>query len=117
MTLFLRRYWLHIAVLAVVSLAAWRGYVAVYERGARDERGLWLARENQALVAAVAERDKALADRNAAQRKADELAKLPAKVVTVVRANPSNCSLAKPTAAELRKQAAATNTAIRGSVP
>lgn len=53
----LRRYWLHIAVVAVVSLVAWRGYVAVYERGARDERGLWQAKENKALAEAIAERD------------------------------------------------------------
>lgn len=79
---------------------------------ARCERAA-LARENKALVAAVSERDKAIADRNEAQRKADELAKLPAKVVTVVRANPSGCSLPRPVTDSIRDQVKAVNDAIR----
>lgn len=83
---------------------------------ARCERNA-LARENKALVQAVAERDKAIADRNAAQRKADELAKLPPKVIERVHQNPANCDIPKPVADELRKQVAEINAAIRaGSV-
>lgn len=109
----LRRYWLHMAVLAIVAvLSAW-AYSWAYGNGVAAERALWLARENQALTQAVAERDRALADRNAAQRKADELAKLPAKVVTVVRRNPSNCALPRTVTDSVRDQVRETNSAIR----
>lgn len=109
----MRRYWLHIAVAALLGLLAWRAYAWAYSAGERDERALWLAKENKALTAAVAERDKAIADRNEAQRKADRLAKLPAKVIERVRQSPSKCSLSPDVADELRRQIAEVNAAIR----
>lgn len=109
----LRRYWLHLAVVAIVAvLAAWF-YSWAYGNGVNEERAVWLARENKALTQAVADRDKAIADRNAAQRKVDELAKLPPRVVEKVRANPSGCQLNRAVADELRRQARKTNDAIR----
>lgn len=110
---FLSRYWLHIAVLA--ALVALQGLALrwAWVHGGDADRAACLARENKALTAAVAERDKAIADRNAAQRKADELAKMPPKVIERVRTNPSGCSLAKPVADGLREQAAAINAAKR----
>lgn len=109
----LRRYWLHMAVVAIVAVLVGWFYSWAKGNGVNEERALWLAKENKALTAAVAERDKAIADRNEAQAKADELAKLPPKVVERVRANPSGCSLAKPVADSLRDQVRKTNAAIR----
>jgi hypothetical protein len=114
----LRRYWLHI--FAVAGLAAWAfgAYLWAYGHGVTAERAKWLAKENKALVAAVAERDKAQAERNAARSALDELAKHPPKVVTVVRANPSGCNLPAPVADAIRVQVDAVNEAIRkGRVP
>lgn len=79
---------------------------------ARCERAA-LTRENKALVAAVADRDAAIKARNEAQAKADKLAKLPAKVVTVVRQNPAGCSLPRPVTDSVRDQVRETNAAIR----
>lgn len=102
----LRRYWLHLAVLAIVAvLAAW-AYDWAYENGWNDNRQLWLERENHSLQKALKERDEARA-------RADELAQLPPKIVEKVRANPSGCSLAKPVADGLRDQVRETNSAIR----
>lgn len=109
----LRRYWLHMAVLAIVAVLVGWFYSWAKGNGVNEERALWLAKENKALTAAVAERDKALADRNQAQRKADELAKLPPKVVTVVRNNPSSCVLPRPVTDSVRDQVRETNSAIR----
>lgn len=109
----LRRYWLHLAAVSLLGLLAWRAYAWAYSAGERDERALWLAKENKALTAAVAERDRAIADRNEAQRKADRLAKLPAKVIERVRTNPSRCVLPAPVADGLREQGDEIDAAIR----
>ena len=79
---------------------------------ARCERAA-LAKENTALTAAVAERDRAIADRNEAQRKADRLARLPAKVIERVRTNPSRCVLPAVVADGLREQGDEIDAAIR----
>jgi hypothetical protein len=109
----LRRYWLHIFIVIFVVTAARWAYVWAYDNGARDCERATLIREKKALEAAVAERDRAIADRNEAQRTADRLAKLPAKVVEVVRANPSKCVLPRVVTDSVRKQVAETNSAIR----
>lgn len=102
--------WIKVALWATVC-AAFYIYGGSNAK-ARCERAS-LAVQNKALVGAVAERDKAIADRNEAQRKADNLAKLPAKVVTVVRQNPSGCSIARPVTDSVREQVRQTNDAIR----
>jgi hypothetical protein len=109
----LRRYWLHLAVVATVAvLAAW-AYDWAYDNGWNDNRQLWLERENYSLKQALRERDEARAQAKAAQKRADELAKLPPKVIERVRQNPSGCSLPKPVADGLREQVRATNDALR----
>src|SRR5688500_863139 len=106
MTIFLalpRRYWIHLAVLATVNvLAAW-AYDWGYHDGWNYNRQLWLERENHSPKQALRERDEARAQAKAAQKRADELAKLPAKVIERVRQNPAKCDLPKPVADELRK--------------
>lgn len=109
----LRRYWLHIVVVAALGLLAWRAYDWAYDNGWNDNRQLWLERENHSLKQALRERDEARAKAVAAQKKADELSKLPAKVIERVRQNPANCDLPKPVADELRKQVDEINAAIR----
>ena len=84
--------------------------------GVREERS-WLAKENADLARLIKERDDAFKARNEAQRKADELAKLPPKVVTVVRRYPSNCALPRPVTDGLRDQVRETNAAISAAVP
>jgi Tfp pilus assembly protein PilN len=76
----LRRYWLHMAVVAIVALLVWRHDAAVYERGARDERAKWLTKENAALTQAIADNAKANDERRAAQKEVDRLATLPEQV-------------------------------------
>jgi hypothetical protein len=109
----LRRYWLHIVVVAALSLLAWRAYDWAYDNGWNANRQLWLERENHSLKQALKERDEARAKAAAAQKKADELAKLPAKVIERVRQNPAKCDLPEPVADELRKQVDEINAAIR----
>lgn len=108
----LARYWLHLLILGTVVLALGISHRWAWVHGGDSERAKSLARENKALTAAIAERDKAIADRNAAQRKADELAKLPAKVIERVRTNPSRCSIPAPVADAIRAQVRAVNDAI-----
>lgn len=69
-------------------------------------------KENKALSQAVEDASKANDERRVAQKKLDRLAKLPPKVVTLVRENPSNCNLAQPVADGLREQVRETNAAI-----
>lgn len=109
----LRRYWLHIVLVAALGLLAWRAYDWAYDNGWNANRQLWLERENHSLKQALKERDEARAKAAAAQKKADELSKLPAKVIERVRQNPANCDLPKPVADELRKQVDEINAAIR----
>jgi hypothetical protein len=109
----LRRYWLHMAVVAIAGLFVWRHDAAVYDWGARDERAKWLTKENAALTQAIADNAKANDERRAAQKEVDRLAKLPAKVIERVRQNPSGCSIPKPVADGLREQVAEINRAIR----
>jgi hypothetical protein len=91
--------------LAVFGFFFWIG-------GVREERS-WLAKENSGLKKAMNDVRAANKERLEAQAKADKLASLPAKVVTVVRANPSGCSLAPPVAGAIRDQVKAVNDAIR----
>lgn len=79
--------------------------------GVREEAAC-LKADNKLLDRAVSERDQAIEERNKAQAKADKLAKLPPKVVTVVRNNPSNCTLPRPVADSVRDQVRETNSAI-----
>lgn len=109
----LRRYWLHLAVLATVAvLAAW-AYDWAYDNGWNDNRQLWLERENKSLKQALKERDEARAQAKAAQKRADELDKPQREVAKSAKANPSGCDLAKPTGERLREQIRKTNDAIR----
>lgn len=80
--------------------------------GVRKENAC-LTADNKLLDRAVDERDEAIKDRNKAQAKADKLAKIPPKVVTVVRNNPSNCTLSRPVTDSVRDQVRETNSAIR----
>jgi hypothetical protein len=80
--------------------------------GIREEAAN-LKADNKLMARAVDERDQAIKDRNKAQAKADKLAKLPPKVVTVVRNNPSNCTLPRPVTDSVRDQVRETNSAIR----
>jgi hypothetical protein len=93
-----------LAFIAVCGFFFWMG-------GVRKERNC-LAGQVKALDDALAQRDEAIKERNAAQKKADELGKLPPKVVTVVRNNPSNCALPRPVTDSLRDQVRATNSAV-----
>jgi hypothetical protein len=109
----LRRYWLHMAVVAIVGLLVWRHDAAVYDRGARDERAKWLTKENAALTQAIADNAKANDERRAAQKEVDRLATLPPKVIERVRTNPSRCVRPEPVADASRVQVNAVNEAIR----
>jgi hypothetical protein len=109
----LRRYWLHIAVVA--ALLALQGYALrwAWVHGGDSVR-LHCAQEREKLIEATLKDMQALqAERDAAQRKADELAKLPPKVIERVRQNPSGCSLPAPVADGLREQVRKTNDALR----
>jgi hypothetical protein len=110
---FLARYWLHIAIAA--ALLAAQGYALrwAWVHGG-DASRLACAQEREKLIEAALKDMQALeAQRNAAQRKADELAKPQREVAKSAKANPSGCSLAKPTGDKLREQIRKTNDAIR----
>jgi hypothetical protein len=110
---FLARYWLHIAVVA--ALLALQGYALrwAWVHGG-DAVRLHCAQEREKLLeAALKDMQDLEAKRAAAQAKADKLAKLPPKVVTVVRNNPSNCTLPRPVTDSVRDQVRETNSAIR----
>lgn len=95
-------------LLAYVGAAAfffWIGGVRVERNALKDENG--------DLKRLVKERDAAIEARNKAQAKVDELAKLPPKVVTVVRNNPSSCVLPRAVTDSVRDQVRETNSAIR----
>jgi Tfp pilus assembly protein PilE len=109
----LRRYWLHIAVVGVLAFVAWRGYAAVYERGARDERSKWLAKENAALAVALSQLQNANVQRDKAQARADALGKHPPKVIERIHEYPSGCVRPAPVADAVRMQIDDTNKAIR----
>jgi hypothetical protein len=97
----LRRYWLHMLVLGTAVLVLGISHRWAWVHGA-DAVRLECAEKRERLL-------------EAAQKKADELAKLPAKVIERVRQNPAKCDLPKPVADELRKQVDEINAAIRAS--
>lgn len=105
----LRRYWLH---LVGVALLAWLAH-GIYERGRRDERSGWLAKENAALAVAVSQLQNANVQRDKAQARADALGKHPPKVIERIHENPSGCVRPAPVADAVRVQVDAVNKAIR----
>jgi hypothetical protein len=109
----LRRYWLHIAIAA--ALVAAQGYALrwAWVHGGDSVRLSCAEKREKLIEAALKDMQDLEAQRNAAQRKADELAKLPPKVIERVRQNPANCDIPKPVADELRKQVDEINRAIR----
>jgi hypothetical protein len=116
----LRRYWLHLAVLATAAVLGVWFYSWAHGNGVNEERGKWLAKENAVLAVVNAQLLNAQTQRDKAQARVDALSKLPAKVIERVRTNPSNCDLPKPVADGLREQVAEINRAIReqnGRVP
>lgn len=109
----LRRYWLHITLAA--ALVAAQGYALRWSwvHGGDSVR-LSCAEQREKLVeAALKDMQDLEAQRAAAQRKSDELAKLPPKVIERVRTNPSGCVLPKPVGDAARVHANEVNEAIR----
>lgn len=109
----LHRYWLHMAVAALLIAA--QGYALrwAWVHGG-DAARLECERSARELIEAQADELAIMIKRkDAAQRKADELEKLPPKVVTVVRNNPSSCVLPRPVTDSMRDQVRETNSAIR----
>ena len=49
----LSRYWLHIAAAALLGFLVWRGYAAIYDRGARDVQAKWDAQEVKDAAASI----------------------------------------------------------------
>lgn len=111
----LRRYWLHILILGMVVLVLGISHRWAWKHGGDAVRVEMLGKENKALAQAIADNAKANDERRRAQKKADELAKLPPKVIERVRQNPSGCSLNPAVADELRKQVDEINAAIRAN--
>jgi hypothetical protein len=109
----LRRYWLHIVVVAALSLLAWRAYDWAYDNGASQERGKWLAKENAALAVALSQLQNANVQRDKAQARADALGKHPPKVIERIHEYPSGCVRPAPVADAVRVQVDDTNRAIR----
>ena len=109
----LRRYWLHMLVLGTVVLVLGISHRWAWVHGGDSVR-LACALEREKLIeAALKDMQDLEARRAAAQKRADELAKLPPKVKEVIRANPSGCVLPKPVADAARVQVDAVNEAIR----
>ena len=109
----LRRYWLHIAIAS--ALVAAQGYALrwAWVHGG-DTARLSCAEQREKLVeAALKDMQELEAQRKAAQRRADELAKQPPKVIERVRTNPSGCVLPKPVADAARVHVNEVNEAIR----
>lgn len=117
---FLLRYWKPLAALALVVALLF----GAYSKGRADASAAWkvklmdreLAHQKQKLAdseAHVKALEKADAERRAAQKELDRLAKLPPKVIERVRTNPSNCSIPRAVTDGLREQINETNAAIR----
>jgi hypothetical protein len=70
------------------------------------------ANEGKAAIARAQAAEDANKRLAAAEKKADALRKLPPKVVTLVRENPSGCVLPKPVTDGLREQVRKTNETI-----
>lgn len=70
------------------------------------------ANESKAAIARAQYAEDANKRLAAAEKKADALRKLPPKVVTLVRTNPSNCTLPRAVTDGLREQVRKTNEAI-----
>jgi len=98
-------------VVGLLALAGWTWLA--YDYGGSEAEAACLRTQNKALEQAIVDTADANKERLAAQRKADELAKLPPKVIERVRQNPSNCNLPKPVADGLRDQVNKTNAAVR----
>jgi hypothetical protein len=111
----LRRYWLHMLVLGTAVLVLGISHRWAWVHGADAVRLECAEKRERLLEAALKDMQDLEAKRAAAQKKADELAKLPAKVIERVRQNPAKCDLPKPVADELRKQVDEINAAIRAS--
>ena len=110
---FLARYWLHIALAA--ALVAAQGYALrwAWVHGGDSVRLSCAEKREKLIEAALKDMQDLEARRAAAQRKADELAKLPPKVIERVRTNPSMCVRPAPVADAVRMQVDDTNKAIR----
>lgn len=102
--------WIKVAVFGLACVWCY-GFGSTNAK-ARCERE-WLELQNADLKDRIAILGAAIDQAKEAQAKADKLARLPAKVVTVVRANPSGCSIARPVTDSVREQVRQTNDAIR----
>jgi hypothetical protein len=109
----LRRYWLHMLVLGTAVLVLGISHRWAWVHGADAVRLECAEKREKLIEAALKDMQDLQAERDAAQKRADELAKLPPKVIERVRQSPSQCSLSPDVADELRKQVAAVNAAIR----
>lgn len=109
----LRRYWLHMLALGTAVLVLGISHRWAWVHGADAVRLECAEKREKLIEAALKDMQDLEARRAAAQRRADELAKLPPKVVTVVRNNPSNCTLPRPVTDSVRDQVRETNSAIR----
>lgn len=109
----LRRYWLHMLILGTVVLVLGMSHRWAWVHGADAVRLECAEKREKLIEAALKDMQDLEAKRAAAQKRADDLAKLPPKVIERVRQNPSGCSLPKPVADGLREQVRATNDALR----
>ena len=101
---------LAIAFVALLAISLALGFVyrlGGTEARAQCDKAMRVIAEQQA-----AELEAERARRIAAEQKADKLRKLPAKVVTLVRENPSGCVLPRPVTDGLREQVRKTNESI-----
>lgn len=109
----LRRYWLHLAVVAIVAVFAAWFYSWAHGNGVNEERAKWLAKENAALAVALSQLQNANVQRDKAQARADALSKHPPKVIEKIHEYPSGCVRPAPVADAVRMQVDDTNKAIR----